>query len=185
MPPTNVAFEGFSDSPMQVREKKAALLEVIELQRAYIERGCPEAPATPTAEIDVSDGATNSADDAEMRWYTDQATRLEKFKAALNAVRLQPDEFPLLVPECWAVRDEESVGPSKAANQRQHREEMERVEGRIAAGCRGERSPGLPPLPAGRPARPRRAPRPYTQSNRIASKEKGTRRFTNDTMTAS
>ena len=109
MPPTNVAFEGFSDSPMQVREKKAALLEVIELQRAYIERGCPEAPATPTAEIDVSDGATNSADDAEMRWYTDQATRLEKFKAALNAVRLQPDEFPLLVPECWAVRDESAA----------------------------------------------------------------------------
>jgi hypothetical protein len=46
-----------------------------------------------------------------MRWYTEQGSRLEKFKAALNAVRLQPDEFPLLVPLRWAVRD--SSSPSR------------------------------------------------------------------------
>ena len=33
---------------------------------------------------------------------------LEKFKEALNAVRLQPDEFPLLVPEHWATGGDSS-----------------------------------------------------------------------------
>ena len=55
--------------------------------------------------VDVSDGAFEAE---EMRWYTEQAARLEKFKTALNAVRLQPDEFPLLVPLRWAMRDEAS-----------------------------------------------------------------------------
>ena len=47
------------------------------------------------------DNATNtstSSDDEELRWYAEQTKRLEKFKHALNALRLQPDEFQLLVP---------------------------------------------------------------------------------------
>ena len=91
------SFE-FADAPAQVRQKKAALLEVIELQRTYIERGYPSAGG--------HGAATEEAEEAEMRWYTEQASRLEKFKAALNAIRLQPDEFPLLVPEHWASRGE-------------------------------------------------------------------------------
>jgi hypothetical protein len=87
-------MEGVIVPPPEVREKKAALVEVIELQRLFIaQRGSEGA---------VGDGGD---DDEEMRWYTEQAARLEKFKAALNAVRLQPDEFPILVPQRWAVRD--------------------------------------------------------------------------------
>ena len=57
--------------------------------------------ADDAAKVDVSE----SDDGEEMRWYTEQAARLEKFKAALNAVRLQPDEFRLLLPLRWAMRD--------------------------------------------------------------------------------
>lgn len=104
------SFE-FADSPASVREKKAALVEVIELQRTYIERGYPGAAAVAAASpanasATPAKGPSSDEEDAEMRWYTDQASRLDKFKAALNAVRLQPDEFPLLVPESWAVRNE-------------------------------------------------------------------------------
>ena len=76
-------------APAQVREKKAALIEVIELQRIFIERGRNRSDQTDDAE--------------ELRWYTEQANRLEKFKGALNAMRLQPDEFTLLVPQHWAT----------------------------------------------------------------------------------
>ena len=79
------------DSPLALREKKAALNEVIELQRRLIEQ----------REGSGGDNATNtsaSSDDEELRWYAEQTKRLEKFKHALNALRLQPDEFQLLVP---------------------------------------------------------------------------------------
>ena len=33
----------------------------------------------------------------ELQWYTEQAARLDKFKAALHALRLQPDEFHALL----------------------------------------------------------------------------------------
>ena len=36
-----------------------------------------------------------------MAWYTEQTKRLERFKLALNALRLQPDEFELSVPSEW------------------------------------------------------------------------------------
>ena len=65
--------------------------EVIELQRRLIEQ----------REGSGGDNATNtstSSDDEELRWYAEQTKRLEKFKHALNALRLQPDEFQLLVP---------------------------------------------------------------------------------------
>ena len=82
-----------ADEPATLREKKAAMLEVIELQRTFIEsRG-------------ESDSST-ADEEAEMRWYTEQAERLDKFKAALNALRLQPVEFPVLLPQRWAVRNE-------------------------------------------------------------------------------
>ena len=74
------------DSPLALREKKAALNEVIELQRRLIEQ----------REGSGGDNATNtstSSDDEELRWYAEQTKRLEKFKHALNALRLQPDEF--------------------------------------------------------------------------------------------
>ena len=83
------------DSPLALREKKAALNEVIELQRRLIEQ----------REGSGGDNATNtstSSDDEELRWYAEQTKRLEKFKHALNALRLQPDEFQLLVPAAWA-----------------------------------------------------------------------------------
>lgn len=64
-----------------------------------------EAADALTDSVDVSDSISEAE---EMQWYTEQGSRLEKFKAALNAVRLQPDEFPLLVPQRWAVRDEAS-----------------------------------------------------------------------------
>ena len=84
------------DSPLALREKKAALNEVIELQRRLIEQ----------REGSGGDNATNtstSSDDEELRWYAEQTKRLEKFKHALNALRLQPDEFQLLVPASWAA----------------------------------------------------------------------------------
>ena len=83
------------DSPLALRDKKAALNEVIELQRRLIEQ----------REGSGGDNATNtstSSDDEELRWYAEQTKRLEKFKHALNALRLQPDEFQLLVPAAWA-----------------------------------------------------------------------------------
>ena len=82
------------DSPLALREKKAALNEVIELQRLIEQRAGSG-----------GDNATNtstSSDDEELRWYAEQTKRLEKFKHALNALRLQPDEFQLLVPAAWA-----------------------------------------------------------------------------------
>ena len=70
---------------------------MIELQRRLIEQ----------REGSGGDNATNtstSSDDEELRWYAEQTKRLEKFKHALNALRLQPDEFQLLVPASWARR---------------------------------------------------------------------------------
>ena len=66
-----------------VREKKATLLEVIELQHSYIEQ---------------------RGNDEDLHWHKEQGERLEKLKAALNDVRLQPDEFPLLMPQHWVMR---------------------------------------------------------------------------------
>ena len=98
---SSVAFS-VADDPVAVREKKAALSEVIELQRVYIEsRG---ASASDENDENGNNGQRWVGEDEEMRWYTEQAKRLEKLKAALNAVRLQPDEFPLLVPRQWAAR---------------------------------------------------------------------------------
>ena len=71
-----------------VRERKSALMEVIELQQRLIQRR------------DL-DSATTCDDSEEMAWYTEQTKRLERFKLALNALRLQPDEFELSVPSEW------------------------------------------------------------------------------------
>ena len=79
----------------ELRVKKAALHEVIELQRAFIE-----------SRESAADGTEDEAE--ELRWYTEQAARLDKFKAALNALRLQSDEFPMLVPQTWAQRSQQS-----------------------------------------------------------------------------
>ena len=38
---------------------------------------------------------------------------MKKFKAALNAVRLQADEFPLLVPEHRVMRDKADASASR------------------------------------------------------------------------
>ena len=82
-----------ADDPAALREKKAALVEVIELQRSFIaSRGDGDAAANEDA------SAGSQIDDDDLRWYTEQQERLDKFKAALNALRLQPDEFPVLVP---------------------------------------------------------------------------------------
>ena len=82
------------DSPLALREKKAALNEVIEVQRRLIEQ-------REAGDSSTGDGDTAS-DEEELRWYAEQTKRLEKFKHALNALRLQPDEFQLLVPAAWA-----------------------------------------------------------------------------------
>ena len=71
-----------------VRERKSALMEVIELQQRLIQRR------------DL-DSTTTGDDSEEMAWYTEQTKRLERFKLALNALRLQPDEFELSVPSEW------------------------------------------------------------------------------------
>ena len=101
-----------TDPPTVLREKKAALEQVIELQRAFIEsRG----------DADVTDGGVSVAgavsmeeDAEELGWYNEQAARLDKFKAALNALRLQPDEFPVLVPQAWATRaDDRAAAASR------------------------------------------------------------------------
>ena len=71
----------------QVRERKSALMEVIELQRKLLQR---------------REDSTSTGDDSEeMAWYTEQTKRLERFKLALNTLRLQPDEFELWVPSEW------------------------------------------------------------------------------------
>ena len=85
------------DSASTLRQKKAALLEVIELQRKLIESHDADAAAVVAVE------GAGADDDRELEWHTEQAKRLDKFKAALNAARLQPDEFLLLVPLEWAV----------------------------------------------------------------------------------
>ena len=71
-----------------VRARKSALMEVIELQQRLIQRR------------DL-DSTTTGDDTEEMAWYTEQTKRLERFKLALNALRLQPDEFELSVPSEW------------------------------------------------------------------------------------
>ena len=69
-----------SEPALCVRERKCALLEVIELQRKLIEQ---------------------REDSEELEWYAEQTKRLERFKLALNSLRLQPDEFALRVPCEW------------------------------------------------------------------------------------
>ena len=83
-------------SAATLRQKKAALLEVIELQRKLIESHDAN-QSESLADTSAAEGI-----DRELEWHTDQAKRLDKFKAALNATRLQPDEFLLLVPADWA-----------------------------------------------------------------------------------
>uniref|UniRef100_A0A7S3ETY4 ELMO domain-containing protein n=1 Tax=Haptolina ericina TaxID=156174 RepID=A0A7S3ETY4_9EUKA len=84
------------DSAATLRQKKAALLEVIELQRKLIESHDANVSEVP------SDAPGDSGSDRELEWHTEQAKRLDKFKAALHATRLQPDEFLLLVSAEWA-----------------------------------------------------------------------------------
>ena len=83
-------------SAATLRQKKAALLEVIELQRKLIESHDANVSEVP------SDAPGDSGSDRELEWHTEQAKRLDKFKAALHATRLQPDEFLLLVSAEWA-----------------------------------------------------------------------------------
>ena len=95
-----------------LRHKKRALVEVIELQRKLIQEHDRDelASAAAGARAGAPAGPVRSDSSEEMDWYTEQARRLEKFKAALNALRLQPDEFHVLVPHyCDAAG---SVGPS-------------------------------------------------------------------------
>ena len=75
------------------RLKKAALAECIELQRKLIQ--VHEEKEQPAA------GSSSADADSDMSWYNEQAARLDKFKAALNAVRLQPDEFAVRVALQW------------------------------------------------------------------------------------
>ena len=72
--------------PLAVRARKRALIEVLELQRRLIEK------REATADPDSSE---------EITWYAEQTKRLDRFKMALNAARLQPDEFPIRVPCEW------------------------------------------------------------------------------------
>jgi len=88
-------------SPLALREKKRALLEVIELQRRLIQQHEDnelqgvgrEGPAAQTVH----------ASNQELRWYANQTKRFEKLKHVLDTLRLQPDEFSLLVPHWWAT----------------------------------------------------------------------------------
>ena len=95
-----------------LRHKKRALIEVIELQRKHIQEHDRDelASAAAGARAGAPARPARADDSAEMDWYTEQARRLEKFKAALNALRLQPDEFHVLVPRYWAAAG--GAGPS-------------------------------------------------------------------------
>ena len=68
------------------RERKRALIEVIELQRKLMQQR-DETPVGDEAE--------------EVAWYAEQTKRLDRFKQALNALRLESDEFVLRVPCEW------------------------------------------------------------------------------------
>ena len=78
------------------------IMRVVELQRAFIESRHVEkhylTSGSPLPVV-IAIEAEN-----ELRWYTDQAARLNKFKAVLNALRLLPEEFPLLAPQAWVAR---------------------------------------------------------------------------------
>ena len=90
-----------ADAPAALREKKAALLEVMELQKQLI-------AAHEAAELEGS----GEGDDADLQWYAEQGKRLEQLKASFNAIRLQPDEFQLLVPQAWAVGADDGAAVS-------------------------------------------------------------------------
>ena len=48
-----------------------------------------------------------------MKWYDEQTSRLDKFKLALNMLRLQPDAFALHVPLEWALSSREDPPPRR------------------------------------------------------------------------
>tara|TARA_B110001452_G_scaffold133805_1_gene111266 strand:+ start:198 stop:1292 length:1095 start_codon:yes stop_codon:yes gene_type:complete len=76
-----------ADAPgFGTRERKRALIEVIELQRKLMQQR-DDSPVGDEAE--------------EVAWYAEQTKRLDRFKQALNALRLESDEFALRVPGEW------------------------------------------------------------------------------------
>ena len=123
-------MESASSSASQ-RHKKAALAECIELQRKLIQVHEDDAPAAASSSADA---------DADISWYKEQAARLDKFKAALNAVRLQPDEFLVQVAQQWAQ-------PGASAAARDLSPHILRINARSQLTLVRAR-PGQPPLDA-------------------------------------
>lgn len=72
--------------PADLRARKRALVGLIELAGRL---------------IDQREATTDPDSSEEITWYAEQTARLDRFKMALDAARLQPDEFPVRVPSEW------------------------------------------------------------------------------------